>query len=218
MNLIERSIKKNMPKVGIEPVRKQQLIEATLKSIEVNGFQGTTIVTISRLAGMSSGIISHYFGGKQGVIQAAVRHLLEQLQQGLLTRLQSKPDITPMERLMMVVETNFSGFHQSSPASSTWLSFWGQAIHDQDLARLQRVNQRRLESNLMYSYRQLIADPVKAREATNMTAAMIDGMWLRSILSAPDERDFREAERLCKEFIYLQAERAGMEWEGSKQA
>ena len=83
---------------------------------------------------------------------------------------------------------------------------------------LQRVNQRRLESNLMYSYRQLIADPVKAREATNMTAAMIDGMWLRSILSAPDERDFREAERLCKEFIYLQAERAGMEWEGSKQA
>ena len=91
MNLIERSIKKNMPKVGIEPVRKQQLIEATLKSIEVNGFQGTTIVTISRLAGMSSGIISHYFGGKQGVIQAAVRHLLEQLQQlGHLQRQQQQ--------------------------------------------------------------------------------------------------------------------------------
>ncbi|MAD45943.1 MAG: transcriptional regulator BetI [Oceanospirillaceae bacterium] len=204
-----------MPKVGIEPVRKQQLIEATLKSIEANGFQGTTIVTISRLAGMSSGIISHYFGGKQGVIEAAVRHLLEQLQQGLLSRLNSRAEITPLERLMMVVETNFSGFQQSSPASSTWLSFWGQAIHDPDLARLQRVNQRRLESNLLYSFRRLIPDLARARETAGMTAAMIDGMWLRSTLSAPQDRNFREAERLCKEFIHLQVERFGHQSTGS---
>ena len=68
-----------MPKVGIEPLRKQQLIEATLYSIGEYGLQGTTINTISRSAGMSSGIISHYFGGKQGLIEATVRYLLEQL-------------------------------------------------------------------------------------------------------------------------------------------
>jgi len=198
-----------MPKIGTEPVRKQQLIDATLKSIEAHGFKGTTIVTISRLAGMSSGIISHYFGGKQGVIEAAVRHLLEQLQHGLLTRLRERNDISPLERLMMVVETNFSGFQQSTPASSTWLSFWGQSMHDPALARLQRVNRLRLESNLMYSYRQLIPDVERARQSTSMTSAMIDGMWLRSTLSEPHDRDFSEAERLCKEFIQLQVERFG---------
>ncbi|NVK37544.1 MAG: transcriptional regulator BetI [Gammaproteobacteria bacterium] len=200
-----------MPKVGIEPVRKLQLIEATLKSIEANGFQGTTIVTISRLAGMSSGIISHYFGGKQGIIEAAVRHLLEQLKQGLLTRLERGDSQNPMARLMMIVETNFSGFQQSSPATTTWLSFWGQATHDEGLARLQAVNNKRLESNLRYSFRQLITNPVKAAEAARMTAAMIDGMWLRSTLSPAQERNFRDSERLCKEFIHLQVERFGSE-------
>jgi TetR/AcrR family transcriptional repressor of bet genes len=198
-----------MPRIGIEPVRKLQLIEATLKSIETHGFQGTTIVTISRLAGMSSGIISHYFGGKQGLIEAAVRHLLDQLKQGLLIRLEEAGSVGPMERLMMVVETNFSGFQQSSRASITWLSFWGQATHDSALARLQAVNSKRLESNLRYSFRQLIENPKKAAEAARMTAAMIDGMWLRSTLSPSQQQSFLESERLCKEFIHLQVERFG---------
>lgn len=198
-----------MAKAGTESIRKLQLIEATLKSIEAYGFQGTTIITISRLAGMSSGIISHYFGGKQGVIEAAVRHLMDQLKQGLLIRIEEAGQVTPMDRLMMVVETNFSGFQRSSPATTTWLSFWGQATHDKGLARLQAVNSKRLESNLRYSFRQLIADPAKAAESARMAAAMIDGMWLRSTLSTPEEHSFKESERLCKEFIHLQIERFG---------
>ncbi|MFY0701727.1 MAG: transcriptional regulator BetI [Bermanella sp.] len=198
-----------MSTVGIEPVRKLQLIEATLKSIEAHGFQGTTIVTISRLAGMSSGIISHYFGGKQGVIEAAVRHLLDQLKQGLLTRIAQAENPSALERLMMVVETNFSGFQRSSSVTTAWLSFWGQATHDVGLARLQAVNSKRLESNLRFSFRQLIEDPQKAAEAARMTAAMIDGMWLRSTLSADKDRSFKESERLCKEFIHMQIHRFG---------
>jgi TetR/AcrR family transcriptional regulator, transcriptional repressor of bet genes len=195
-----------MPKIGIEPLRKQQLIDATLKSIETNGLQGTTIMSISRMAGMSSGIISHYFGGKQGLIEAAVRHLMDQLKQGLLTSLQAMNEASPKQRLMMIVETNFSGFQQSAPASNAWLSFWTKAMHDESLSRLQTVNRKRLQSNLLYSYRQLIPDLEKARDCAQMTAAMIDGLWLRSTLSQPQERNFDESVRLCKEFIQLQIE------------
>jgi len=65
-----------MPKVGMEPVRRQQLIDATIESVAELGLQGTTINSISKKAGLSSGIISHYFGGKQGLIEATVRYLL----------------------------------------------------------------------------------------------------------------------------------------------
>jgi TetR/AcrR family transcriptional regulator, transcriptional repressor of bet genes len=183
-----------MPKVGIEPVRKQQLIDATLRSIENNGLQGTTIMTISRLAGMSSGIISHYFGGKQGLIEAAVRHLMDQLKQGLLIRLQAETNVSAEDRLMMIVETNFSGFQQSSAASNAWLSFWTKAMHDESLSRLQAVNSKRLESNLLFSFRQLISNLGQARDCARMTAAMIDGMWLRCTLSQPQEREFVDSE------------------------
>lgn len=193
--------------------RRRQLIEATLKSIELYGFQGTTIVTISKLAGMSSGIISHYFGGKQGVIEAAVRYLLDQLKNGLLEQLEAgrERQVSARERLMMIVETNFDGFQRSSPATITWLAFWARAMHDPQLARLQRVNSRRLYSNLLYSFRQLLTGEQQARDAASQAAAMIDGMWLRSTLSdSPDtEQTFNEAGRLCKAFIDAQIRNQG---------
>lgn len=188
-----------MPKVGIEPIRKQQLIEATLISVEQNGLQGTTISTISKIAGMSSGIISHYFGGKQGLIEATVRYLLDQLKSSLLNHI-SRSEVTPRERLFCVVEANFSHLQQSSAATRTWLSFWSQAMHDANLSRLQRVNNQRLVSNLKYSFRQFM-DPADALQAAKMTAAMIDGFWLRSALSETPGQDFHEAETMCKHFI-----------------
>lgn len=188
-----------MPKVGIEPLRKQQLIEATLYSIGEYGLQGTTINTISRSAGMSSGIISHYFGGKQGLIEATIRYLLGQLKITLINHV-SKKNVTPRQRLLLIVEANFTNVQQSDAATRTWLSFWAQAMHDPQLATLQKINSRRLLSNLRYSYKQLM--PInKAMRAAKMTAAMIDGFWLRSALSDVSSADFKEAEVLCKHFI-----------------
>lgn len=143
-----------MPKVGMEPVRRKQLIEATLKSIAVNGMKATTINTISKNAGLSSGIISHYFGGKQGLIEATVRYVLNQLKINLLDGV-SGQSMSAHQRLMHIVDTNFSPAHQSEEVTKTWLSFWAQSMHDPELARLQRVNNQRLLSNLRYSYAQL---------------------------------------------------------------
>jgi len=213
-SLIERSIKSIMARVGTEKLRKQELIEATIKSIENHGFQGTTIMTISRQANMSAGIISHYFGSKQGLILATIRHLLEQLKQGLLQQISAcEQTLTPELRLQMIVDTNFACFQQSTSITRTWLCFWAQALHDPELARLQSVNSKRLQRNLLYSYKQVITDKAQATTAANMTAAMIDGLWLRSSLSQGTHRDsndsdseFKQAQKLCKQFIAMQCQ------------
>jgi len=96
-----------VPKVGMQPLRKQQLINATLESVAQYGLQKTTIMTISKIAGLSSGIISHYFGGKQGLIEATVKFLLEQLKLALLERV-SGQSLTAPERLKMIVEPSSS--------------------------------------------------------------------------------------------------------------
>jgi TetR/AcrR family transcriptional repressor of bet genes len=196
-----------MARVGTEKLRKQELIQATIKSIENHGFQGTTILTISRQANMSAGIISHYFGSKQGLILATIRHLLEELKQGLLQQIiDCEQPLTPELRLQMIVDTNFACFQQSTSVTRTWLCFWAQALHDPELARLQSVNSRRLQSNLLHSYRQIISDKEKAILAASMTAAMIDGLWLRSSLSQTSEDEFKKAEKMCKQFISSQCQ------------
>jgi len=183
----------------MKEVRQQQLIDATLMSVEQHGLQHTTINTISKLAGMSSGIISHYFGGKQGLIEAALRYLLDQLKQALLIKTMGK-DLSPIDRLFMIVEANFTELQRSNAATKTWLSFWSQAMHDPGLARLQHVNSQRLYSNLLYSFKKLLPSS-NAIDAAKQTAAVIDGFWLRSALSSTPEEDFKQAQILSKAFI-----------------
>lgn len=188
-----------MPKVGMKELREQQLIDATLESVAQYGLHNTTIVTISRLAGLSSGIISHYFGGKQGLVDATVKHLLSQLKVALLEHTHGK-QLLPEQRLMAIIDANFSQTQRSVAATKTWLSFWAQSMHEPGLARLQHINNKRLYSNLLHSYRRILNDAA-AIIAAKQTAAMIDGCWLRSALSPRPEEEFEQAQALCKKFI-----------------
>lgn len=188
-----------MSRPPMKQLRQQQLIDATLVSVERHGLQHTTINTISGIAGMSSGIISHYFGGKQGLIEATLRYLLDELKQALLVRTSGKT-LSPAIRLSMIVEANFTELQRSKAVAKTWLSFWAQALHDPGLARLQHINNQRLYSNLLFSFKQLFS-ATAAINAAKQTAAMIDGFWLRSALSATPEQDFKQAQILSKAFI-----------------
>jgi TetR/AcrR family transcriptional regulator, transcriptional repressor of bet genes len=188
-----------MARPAVKEVRQQQLIDATLMSVERHGLQHTTINTISALAGMSSGIISHYFGGKQGLIEAALQYLLDQLKQALLSRISGK-NLSPIDRLSMIVEANFTELQRSSAATKTWLSFWSQAMHEPGLARLQNINSKRLYSNLLFCFKQLLPNDL-AINVAKQTAAVIDGFWLRSALSTTPEEDFKQAQILSKAFI-----------------
>jgi TetR/AcrR family transcriptional repressor of bet genes len=188
-----------MPKVGMDPVRLQQLIDATIESVAQKGLQATTINSISKNAGMSSGIISHYFGGKQGLIEATVRYLLSNLKYDLISKVDEKT--TPTQRLMFIVESNFALVQQRKDTTRTWLSFWAQSMHDKELHRLQNVNSKRLQSNLTVSFKQLMP-LAQANLAAELTAAMIDGLWLRAVLSQSDENQFKHSESLAKNYVH----------------
>ena len=187
-----------MPKVGMEKIRRQQLIEATLESIEAHGLQGTTISTISKAAGVSTGIISHYFGGKAGLLEATVKYLLFTLREDLFANL-NKGKSDHLSRLYAIIDANFSSLQKSHKAAVTWLAFWAQSMHSEELARLQHINASRLVSNLKYSFRHLVAKE-QVTWCANMLAAQIDGFWLRSALSN-DEQAYQDAVETCKRLI-----------------
>ena len=62
-----------------------------------------------------------------------------------------------------------------------WLAFWASAMHEPELARLQRVNDRRLQSNLCWQFRRQLPEQ-QARLAAAGLTAIIDGLWLRGSL------------------------------------
>lgn len=170
-----------MPKVGMQPVRRRQLIDATIETIHRHGFADTTIARISKAAGMSSGIISHYFGGKNALLEATMRFLMQELRNDYMARLaQSK---TPVDRLEAIVNTNFDEEQFTPQVTVAWLSFWAQVPFSEPLRRLNNIYFQRLASNLRHELRQLTTDQ-RADEISAAMAAMIDGIWVRSGLSS----------------------------------
>jgi TetR/AcrR family transcriptional regulator, transcriptional repressor of bet genes len=166
-----------VPKLGMQPIRRQQLIDATIATIHRHGFGETTVQRIARAAGVSPGIVHHYFRGKDDLLAATMRWLLEDLRRDLVGRLASLRE--PRARLRAVLAANFAPCQFRPEVISAWLAFWAQSAHDPDLARLRRIYMRRTLANLREPLRRLLP-PAGAAAAAATLAALIDGLWLRA--------------------------------------
>jgi len=166
----------------IQLKRKRQLIEATLSAIDEVGLQDATIMQIARRANVSTGIISHYFKDKNGLLEATMRHITYQLRDAVLERLKALPEADAKTRLMAIVEGNFDDAQTNSAAMKAWLAFWSSSLHHSLLFRLQRASNKRLLSTIVHEFKKEL--PVEqARLAGYGLTAMIDGLWLRAALS-----------------------------------
>jgi len=188
-----------MPKVGMQPIRRGQLIQATLEAVDQVGLNDASIALIARLAGVSTGIISHYFKDKNGLLEATMRHLMMALGEAVSRRQKAQADNSPRSRLRAVIEGNFDASQINTPATKTWLAFWASSMHHPQLRRLQRVNDHRLYSNLCYEFRRVLDQPT-ARAAALGLAALIDGLWLRSVLSG-ESFDSEQAMQVAFDYI-----------------
>lgn len=189
-----------MPKVGMQPIRRRQLIDATVASIHEDGFANTTIAGVSRRAGLSSGIVAHYFDDKAGLLEATMRKLAEDLRRQLLERLAHADG--PEARLRAVIDANLADAQFTPEIMSAWLSFWGQVRHSPPLARVQKVYRQRMMSDLLHAAKQVLP-PQSARRLAAGLAAMIDGLWMQRAL-AGKRADPREARALAHAYLATQ--------------
>ncbi|SFH78029.1 transcriptional regulator BetI [Modicisalibacter xianhensis] len=197
-----------MPKLGMEPIRRRQLIQATMEAIDEAGLADATVARIARRAGVSAGIISHYFGGKDGLLEATMRKILGDLGEAVSSR-RAKASDTPRAHIRAIIDGNFDRSQVSQSVMKTWLAFWASSMHRNDLQRLQYVNDRRLYSNLCYQFRRCLPRS-EARDAARGLAALIDGLWLRGAL-APEGLDVDRARRLAYDYLDEQLARAECE-------
>ena len=131
-----------MPKLGMQPIRRRQLIDATLDAINEVGMHDATIAQIARRAGVSTGIISHYFKDKNGLLEATMRDITSQLRDAVLNRLHALPDGSASQRLQAIVGGNFDETQISSAAMKAWLAFWASSMHQPMLYRYSRSARR----------------------------------------------------------------------------
>ncbi len=181
-----------------EEARRIQLVGVTLDSLAEVGYVGTTLAEIARRAGVSPGLVAHYFGDKDGLLEAAFRTLARSL--AVRSRARLALAHTPRGRVQAVIDINLAPEEFDKRAGTAWLAFWGQVLHVRGLKRVQTAYQRRMLSNLRADLRYLIPGE-EARSLAAMIAAMIDGVWLRAALSEWQEADSESARALLTAFV-----------------
>jgi betaine-aldehyde dehydrogenase len=187
-----------VPRDELEEARRAQLIEVTVDSLAEVGYVGTTLAQIARRAEVSPGLVAHYFGDKDGLLEAAFRTLARNLAARMRARLALAG--TPRGRVQAVIDTNLAPEEFDKRSGTAWLAFWGQVLHVRGLKRVQTAYQRRMLSNLRNDLRPLIP-AAEARTLAGMIAAMIDGVWLRAALSEWQEADSESARAMLTAFV-----------------
>jgi TetR/AcrR family transcriptional repressor of bet genes len=165
----------------MEPIRRAALVKATIDEIGAAGSLDVTVARIAKRAGMSSALAHHYFGGKDQIILAAMRHTLTVYSaevRGALTMAQG-----PRARIEAVVRAGFSTSNFRREVIAAWLNFYVLAQSSLPARRLLTIYQRRLHSNLVHDLRPLVG--ARAGAVAARLGGLIDGIYLRQGLGGP---------------------------------
>jgi TetR/AcrR family transcriptional repressor of bet genes len=168
----------------MEPIRKEALVKATIVEIGRTGSLDVTVSQIAKRAGMSAALAHHYFGSKEEMFLAAMRHVLTLY--GAEVRGALAAAEGPEGRIRAILRASFSAGNFRREAIGAWLNFWVMAQSVPEAKRLLAVYQQRLRSNLISALRPLAGD--RAPQIASGLGALIDGLYLREVLKtgAPD--------------------------------
>jgi TetR/AcrR family transcriptional regulator, transcriptional repressor of bet genes len=164
------------PRTRIEDLRRGELIAAAHRVFMQDGLSGLTTARICAAAGMSPGILSYYFRGKDEVLYAMVRMNNRALVQDVVARLRHAR--TRWDRLEAIIEGNFPVAFYERNVANAWLSVCAASAQNDRFARLQRLFHARLASNLASVFGDALDPSLRNRLILSITA-QIDGFWLR---------------------------------------
>lgn len=168
--------------MSVEIQRRSQLIEAAISEIGSSGSLNVTVGQIAKRAGVSAALAFHYFGDKEQLFLAAMRHVLAIY--GAEVRGALGAGGTPKARLTALINASFSTTNFRRDVVASWLNFYVLAQRSPQARRLLSIYHRRLHSNLVHDLRPLVSD--RAPELALRLGGLIDGLYLRSAINPDD--------------------------------
>ena len=161
--------------------RRADLIEATAACLAEHGLAGTNVRAICAKAGVSPGLLRHYFGGIDDLVGATYQATNDRMD-AIFADAVERAGSDPRARLTAYLTASFRPPVTDPELLGAWTAFWALSRHD---ARMAEIH---VESYA--GYRARLGDLLVAcgaRDAERlaiMLTAMVDGLWLELSLDA----------------------------------
>ncbi|HEY1723283.1 MAG TPA: TetR family transcriptional regulator C-terminal domain-containing protein [Magnetospirillaceae bacterium] len=175
-----------MPKKVDVDAQRQAIAGAAIEVIGQAGLDGARLRDVARAAHVTTGAVTHYFDGKDAVLEAAlgeiVRRTLERME---------RPAKAPRDLAVFIagVCTYLPIDERGRQEWRVWLAFWGRAIADERLRAIHRDYYARIIEGLrdpLLALRGARArpSPSRIRHCADALVAAIDGIGIRATLEA----------------------------------
>jgi len=123
-----------MPKLGMGPVRREQICRAAAKVIAEQGFAGTTMRMVAEEAGVSTGMLNHYFANRMAMLEETLIFVSTRQQEREAAAIEG---LEPGEaRLRALVRSVLPTDRETMEAWRVWIAAHGASVR---LAELRRV-------------------------------------------------------------------------------
>ena len=182
-------------------VRRQSLIAATAKCLAKRGIGGTSVRTICAEAGVSPGLLTHYFTGIGELIVATYRDVGARVSHTLETAAAAAGE-DPQAQIRAYVVGSFRPPVLDPDLLATWLAFWSLVKTDPAVAQVhgELYAEYRLGLEGLIQRCLPLATSDDIRLAAVAMTALVDGLWLELCL---DPRSFTpdEAARMAIRWV-----------------
>lgn len=173
--------------------RRQSLIEATARVLAAKGAAGVSVRAICAEAGVSAGLLRHYFASVSHAIAETYRWTGTEIDRALEQAVAAAgPD--PRARLLAYLAANFRPPIATPDLLATYVAFWSLTRSDPAVAAVRAEvygGFRHGLEGLLLAYR---PDLAEVRLAAAGLTALIDGLWLElSLGQAPFSAEDAEA-------------------------
>lgn len=171
-----------MPKQVDHDLQRQSIARAALSVIGAQGMDAARLRDVAAKAGVTTGAVTHYFDGKDAMLEAALDEIVRQIlddqdavwakpPRDLATLIDSIADFLPLDR-------------DGVQAWRIWLAFWGRAIVDERLRAKHRDYYLQISGKLQKAVRALapLTTAAHAREIADAIIAAVDGVGVRATL------------------------------------
>jgi TetR/AcrR family transcriptional repressor of bet genes len=197
--------KRHVPKFrrATPALRREALVEATLRCLKKNGHDGVSVRRISAEAGVSIGLINHHFPSKSGLIAETYETLALSLQDSLRALAENRTT-SPRKRLSDFFRESFAPEFLDPQLFNVWVVFWSmvahspeiRAVHDRTYGKYRSI----LETLLGELVKSGAAPKLKLRPAAIALSALLDGLWVELSLCSETFMP-REAIAICEDWV-----------------
>ena len=179
--------------------RRQSLIEAAARCLASKGAAGVSVRAICAEAGVSPGLLRHYFAGVSEAIAETYRWIGEQIADALDEAV-AGAGTDPRARLLAYVTANFRPPIASPELLASYVAFWSLTRSDPAIAAVRAEVYSDFRTGLEVLIDELRPDLGGARLPAVALTALIDGLWLElSLGHAPFTPE--DAERLAEMWL-----------------